>query len=76
MLSVKQLQATNKTASECLNRCNRAIKAIYGDDVPEAKKNAPVKLAQAAESTTSTPTNSAPETVETKSEPEKPQMSI
>lgn len=72
MLSVKQLQASNKTASECLNRCNRAIKAIYGDAVPEAKKNAPVKLAAAAEGAA----NSTPKAAETKSEPEKPKMTV
>jgi hypothetical protein len=40
------LNATNKQASEILNRCNKAIKDIYGDKVPEVKKNSPVKLAE------------------------------
>ena len=44
MLSVKQLDALNKQASQCLNRCNNAIKDLYGDKVPEVKKNAPIKL--------------------------------
>jgi len=35
MLSVKSLNATNKQASEILNRCNKAIKEIYGNKVPE-----------------------------------------
>lgn len=46
MLSVKSLNANNKQASEILNRCNKAIKDIYGNNVPEAKKNAPVRLAE------------------------------
>lgn len=45
MLSVKSLQADNKQASECLNRCNKAIKDIYGSKVPEVQKNKPIVLA-------------------------------
>jgi tetratricopeptide (TPR) repeat protein len=44
MLSVKQLQYDNKQASQCLNRCNKAIKDIYGDSPPSVKPNAPIKL--------------------------------
>ena len=33
-MSVKQLDAMNKQASQCLNRCNVAIKDLYGDKVP------------------------------------------
>lgn len=46
MLSVKSLNATNKQASEILNRCNKAIKEIYGNKVPEQKKRSPIKLAE------------------------------
>lgn len=46
MLSVKSLNANNKQASEILNRCNKAIKDIYGDKVPETKKRSPIKLAE------------------------------
>lgn len=46
MLSVKSMNANNKQASEILNRCNKAIKEIYGDKIPEYKKNSPVKLAE------------------------------
>jgi len=45
MLTVKQLQFDNKQASQCLSRCSKAIKDIYGTAVPESKPNAPVKLA-------------------------------
>ena len=44
MLSVKQLQADNKQASQCLTRCNKAIKDLYGDKVPAVAKNAPIKM--------------------------------
>ena len=53
MLTVKQMQADNKQASQCLNRCNKAIADLYGDKVPETKKNPPVRLADTA--TTGTP---------------------
>lgn len=43
MLSVKEIQSDNKHASQCLNRCQKAIKDIYGDKVPEVKKNKPFK---------------------------------
>lgn len=39
MLSVKELQYDNKQASQCLNRVQKAIKDVYGDKVPEVKKN-------------------------------------
>ena len=45
MLSVKELQFDNKQASDCLNRVNKAIKDIYGKDVPEVKKNKPINMA-------------------------------
>jgi tetratricopeptide (TPR) repeat protein len=44
LLSVKQMQADNKQASQCLNRCNKAIKDIYGDKVPVVAKNAAIRL--------------------------------
>lgn len=45
MISVKELQFDNKQASQCINRCNKAIKDIYGDNVPDVKKNDPVVFA-------------------------------
>lgn len=48
MLSVKQLQHDNKQASQCLNRVNKAIQQVYGDQVPEVQKNAPIKMATEA----------------------------
>ena len=51
MLSVKQLQADNKQASQCLERCAKAIKDIYGNKkVPEVKSNGLVKMASKEES--------------------------
>lgn len=43
MLSVKEIQSDNKHASQCLNRCQKAIKDIFGDKAPEVKKNKPFK---------------------------------
>lgn len=43
MLTVKEIQSDNKHASQCLNRCQKAIKDIYGDKVPEVKKNKPFR---------------------------------
>lgn len=45
MLSVKEIQYDNKQASQCLSRCQKAIKDIYGDKVPQSTKNKPIKLA-------------------------------
>lgn len=45
MLSVKQLQSDNKQASQCLDRCKKAIKDIYGNKVPEVKSNGLIKMA-------------------------------
>lgn len=64
MLSVKQLQATNKQASDCLNRCNKAIKDIYGDNVPEQKKRSPIKLAEPAADKPAIKETTKPEVVE------------
>ena len=61
MLSVKQIQADNKQASQCLHRCQKAIKDIYGDKVPDVKKNELIKLATAASAQKSSP----PKQVET-----------
>lgn len=44
-MSVKEIQHDNKQASQCLNRAQKAIKDIYGDDVPEHAKNKQVKMA-------------------------------
>jgi tetratricopeptide (TPR) repeat protein len=48
MLSVKQLQVDNKQASQCLDRCAKAIKDIYGNKVPAVKSNGLVKMASSA----------------------------
>lgn len=45
MLSVKQLQVDNKQASQCMDRCSKAIKDIYGNKVPASKSNGLVKMA-------------------------------
>jgi tetratricopeptide (TPR) repeat protein len=47
MLSVKQLQVDNKQASQCLDRCSKAIRDIYGDNIPEVKSNGLVQMAKA-----------------------------
>ena len=39
MLSVKQLQADNKQASQCLSRCNQALRDLGGSEIPEAPKS-------------------------------------
>jgi hypothetical protein len=44
MLTVKEIMADNKHASQCLGRCQKAIKEIYGNKVPDVKKNKPFKL--------------------------------
>lgn len=49
MHSVKELQYDNKQASQCLNRVNKAIKDIYGDKIPEVKKNQPIKMAKSSD---------------------------
>ena len=45
MLTAKEIQFDNKAASQCLNRCQKIIKDIYGDKVPEVKKNPKVVTA-------------------------------
>lgn len=55
MLTVKQLQADNKQASQCLHRVNKAIKDVYGDKIPEQKKNQPVKMAAPSSTPVQTP---------------------
>jgi hypothetical protein len=51
MLSVKQLQVDNKQASQCMDRCSKAIKDIYGNKVPTVKSNGLVKMASKGSST-------------------------
>lgn len=70
MLSVKELQFDNKQASQCLNRVQKAIKDIYGNNVPEVKKNQPIKMANAP--VTSTKTQADPIKETTKKEAAKP----
>lgn len=66
MLSVKELQYDNKQASQCLHRVQKAIKDVYGGNVPEAKKNKAVKLAAPIESKAPAPTPAkAPEPAKT-----------
>mmetsp|Transcript_7226 Transcript_7226/g.12200 ORF Transcript_7226/g.12200 Transcript_7226/m.12200 type:complete len:115 (+) Transcript_7226:239-583(+) len=39
MLTVKEIQFDSKIASQCLTRCNKALKEIYGDKVPQVTRN-------------------------------------
>lgn len=67
MHSVKELQFDNKQASQCLARVNKAIKQEYGDNVPVVPKNAPIKMAPGASS--SSETKQAEASPEQKQEP-------
>lgn len=77
ILSVKNIQADNKQASQALNRCNKAIKDLYGNKVPEVKKNAPINMSS-TQSPKKTVEQSPPKKVEKaeKKEDKKPEITI
>jgi tetratricopeptide (TPR) repeat protein len=55
MRSVREIQFDNKQASQCIERCNKAIKEIYGDKVPEVTKNPSFKKQSSPQSPSESP---------------------
>lgn len=80
-MSVKQIQADNKQASQCLNRCNKAIKDLYGNKIPDVKKNSPINLSSSSPKKVVEHSSIEPKTVEmvvksNKKDNEEPKMTI
>lgn len=76
MLSVKQLQVDNKQASQCMDRCKKAIKDIYGDKVPEVKSNGLIKMAGKTSSPSGSPATLKESPVPKKESPKDEEPSV